>query len=63
MKKRQYLRVTYAFTGRSNERENVQEFTMSETRLINYILKDLAIDGKCSVELMECSPEEYKSKF
>jgi hypothetical protein len=63
MKKRHYLRVTYALTGRRNESLNVQEFAMSETRLINYVVKGLAIDGKCNVELIECSQEEYKSKF
>jgi len=60
---RQYLKVTYAFTGRKNERDHVQEFTMSETRLINYVVKELAIDGKCKVELMQCTEEEYQSKF
>ena len=63
MKKRQYLRVTHALTGRANERQNVQELTMSETRLINFVVKHLAIDGKCTVELIECSQEEYESKF
>jgi len=63
MNKRNYLKVTYKYLYRANARDMVQEFTLSEARLINTILKEQSVDGKCKVELMECSQEEYKSKF
>lgn len=63
MKMRNYIKVSYKMTGRKNEKLCNQEFTMSESRLINYVIKELAIDGKCEVELIECTQDEYDLKF
>jgi hypothetical protein len=59
MKTRNYLKVTYKSDGITAS----QDFIMSEARLINTVVKEMADDGKCEVELMECSQETYKSIF
>jgi hypothetical protein len=59
MKKRNYIKVSYKWQGRQCS----QDFKMSETRLINTVLKELADEQKCEVELIECSQEQYKILF
>ena len=59
MKTRNYLKVTSKFDGV----KSIQEFTMKEVRLINTVLKEISDNGKCEVELIECTEEEYNSKF
>lgn len=59
MKTRQFLRVSYtASFGPSS-----QDFKLSESYFIKAILKDLAIDKKCDVKLIECDEKEYKLIF
>jgi|TARA_R110000782_G_scaffold25502_2_gene66247 hypothetical protein len=59
MKKRNYLKVTSKL-GRFKQ---VNLFTMKETRLINTVVKDMSSNGKCEVELIECTQDEYDNLF
>ena len=56
---RNYLKVSYTQDGKKRH----QEFKLSEVRLINTVLKELADNGKVDVELKECSQKEYKIIF
>lgn len=58
-KMRNYIKVSYKSDGRKCS----QDFMLSETRLINTVLKEMADDQKCEVELVECTKEEYKAIF
>ena len=56
---RNYIKVTYKANGKTCS----QDFILSETRLINTVVKDLADDGKCEVELIDCTDKQYKALF
>ena len=60
---RNYLKVTYKFSERKNGKRDIQYFTMKEVRLINTVVKELSSDGKCEVELIECTQDEYNALF
>jgi hypothetical protein len=59
MKKRNYLKVSY----KQNGVKCSQDFIMSETRFINTVVKKLADNNKCDVELIECTQKEYDLLF
>ena len=56
--KRNYLKVTIKENGVTN----IQLFTLKECHFIKTILKD-SEKGKCTVELIDCTQEEYDNLF
>ena len=59
MKTKHYLLVKCFYERRNTK----HEFTLKESSNITYVLKNLSDDGKCEIELIECSIKEYKKKF